>query len=243
MGWKKERKVPLFVRSIKNWKRYRNYTKQFQGLRDDLVHKLLQYTVDYGFNRGVELFEVEIEYDQWKARTAKEDQLKRLSKMNSVSVDQMVAKQKRMKEIEEKQKTYHWDPNWKPTFEEIKNGNFTVFSDNTIAPTMYYRIYYVPEKLAYVGLSVVPGCRPEIVVEDSLIKVMNRLEPIFNHFVSTIGDKIKKEYEDSQKVKVIKVKKVQSEPDINHVKKAMGIDDNSNKETDNKLNDLLDDIF
>ena len=240
MGWKAPRKKPLFLRTLNNWKKYRKYTKQYQGTRDDLVHKLLRLTIDFGFNMGVEKFEADIEYENWKKQSDKETELRRLSRMNSVSIEQMIAQQNRMKEIEEKQKTYAWDPNWKPTASEIENGNYVMFYNETIAPTMHYRIYHVPEKLAYVGISTIPDCKPEVVVCDSLAKVTNRLDPLFNHFKSTIGEKVKEEYENSLKVKTIKVTK---SPNISHVEKAMGINNEENPDQSKKINDLLDDIF
>lgn len=228
MGWRKQRNEPLFMRTLKNWRKYRGFIKQYQGVREDLINKLINDTASLGFNRGVEIFETHVNYEHYKVQLNKEIQLQRLAEMPPITLEQMLEQKKSMEELAEKQKDYRWDPSWKPTVQEMLSSNYTIFHDDYVNESLFYRIWYVPDKIAYVGISMVPDCAPEIIVRESLVEVTNKLDVIFKT--------LKKRFD---KPKTIEVK---AEIDISHVRKAMGIDEQQPKINEG-LNRALDDIF
>jgi hypothetical protein len=227
----KNKELPFVGRTINNWFKYRRYIKQYQGVRDDLVDELLNLVKRIGFNNGVERFELYLGWEQFKIRQAKEEQLKKMSAPKT-KIEQVVEEMNKMKQAEDKVKNYKWDPYWKPSVSDMLNSDHVIFYNKIISPDMYLKIYHVPEKLAYVGISVVPGCKPEMVISDSLAEVIRKLEPLFDSLSRDV--KIKKEKSSSNSSKSV---------NIDHVKKAMGVDEQKNNNNINNIDDALDDIF
>ncbi|MNB94635.1 hypothetical protein D3C81_428300 [compost metagenome] len=233
---KRPQDYPLAIRTAMNWKLYRGYIKQYQDTNYELFEKLMKYTAMCGFNRGVEQFTLEESRRNFRSRKEREKQLVDLASLDVVTLEQMLEKQKRMEEIAEAQKTWVYEPQWKPTANEILNRGYLPTFEEKYSSETFYRIYHAYDKVCYVAISAVKGYRTEVYVDVDAKNVKDRSYNTFKTLISDLPNLY-----DEMPVRTKKKRKIaRVQVDIDHVKKAMGIEDGT---SNNKTPDIPDDIF
>ncbi|MNV31357.1 hypothetical protein D3C71_1226600 [compost metagenome] len=231
---KRPQEQPMAIRTLMNWKLYRSYIKRYQDTNHELFERLLRYTADCGFNKGIEQFTLEENTRNLYAKKDKEKQLSRYADMSHTSLEQMLEQQEKAKQLAELQKTWVYDPNWKPSANEIlRRGYLPTFEENFSNET-FYRIYNAYDKGSFVVISAVKGYRTEVYVGTNEYELKDSTYLIFKTLAECVIHQAS--------AKQVKRKKAPNKPiqvDIEHVKKAMGID----KPTNNRINNIPDDIF